>query len=161
MMDLQELRKWAAEMERSAEVLMTNSGGDKDMMSSAAGSSRVAWLLDQAAKEIATVTAQRDELLRAAVRVLNTSPKTCGSDTRQLDHFDACTDLGIVVERFAAVEQASDSGPVGINGQRDPDFPCDMFRNGKPSENNTCEGDGHYLCNECGHYRCDPPEESK
>ena len=52
------------------------------------------------------------------------------------------------------------NGPVGINGQRDPDHPCDMFRNGEPSERNTCDGDGHYLCNECGHYRCDPPEQS-
>lgn len=59
---------------------------------------------------------------------------------------------------IAAAEQGC--AAVGIDGQRDPDHPCDMFRNGKPSERNTCEGDGHYLCNECGHFRCDPPEQS-
>ena len=66
MMDLNEMRKWAGEMESSAEALMTASGGDKHMMSAAFGSSRVSWLLSQAASEIEGLKRQRDELLEAA-----------------------------------------------------------------------------------------------
>ncbi len=58
--DLPEMRKWALEMERSAEVQMANSGGDKDLMSSAFGSSRVALLLARAADAIDSLTTERD-----------------------------------------------------------------------------------------------------
>lgn len=77
MTDLKEVRKWAAEMERSSEVLLLASGGaDKSMMESAScarayscANSRVAGLLAQSANEIeqlraqlAAANAQRDEL---------------------------------------------------------------------------------------------------
>jgi len=34
---------------------------------------------------------------------------------------------------------------------RDPDFPCDWYtpRPPIPSDDTTCQSDGHYLCNEC------------
>lgn len=57
--------------------------------------------VDSLRAQLAAVTAQRDELLRAAVKVLNTSPRTSSSNPRELDHMDACTDLGVAVERIA------------------------------------------------------------
>ena len=38
----------------------------------------------------------------------------------------------------------------------EPDHPCDMFSPGKPT-NGGCQGDGHYLCGECGLFdeRCE------
>lgn len=44
-------------------------------------------------------------------------------------------------------------GPVGVPGQRDPEFPCCDFTPGKPHEYGHCYGDGHYLCEECGEMR--------
>lgn len=88
-------------------------------------------------------------------------PEDAAHDNGQYQCICATCGTSFVGHKRRVWCKACDKGPFGINGQRDPDYPCDMFRNGKPSENNTCEGDGHYLCNECGHYRCDPPEESK
>ncbi|MGH9462243.1 MAG: hypothetical protein ACRD1X_13555 [Vicinamibacteria bacterium] len=36
---------------------------------------------------------------------------------------------------------------VGMDGVRDPEAPCEVFRNGTPF--GRCETDGHYLCDEC------------
>ena len=44
--------------------------------------------------------------------------------------------------------------PVGVPGNRDPEHPCTWFAPGKPDGSNTCEGDGHYMCQEC--VRFDP-----
>lgn len=41
---------------------------------------------------------------------------------------------------------------LGMDGIRDPDFPCDSFRRGSPlppGAPGACETDGHYLCDEC------------
>lgn len=38
---------------------------------------------------------------------------------------------------------------LGMPGVRDPESPCDEFFPGKPSATNTCNGDGHYMCEEC------------
>jgi hypothetical protein len=38
---------------------------------------------------------------------------------------------------------------LGDPGVRDPDAICEEFFPGKPSETGSCEGDGHYLCEEC------------
>ena len=38
-------------------------------------------------------------------------------------------------------------GIVGLNGQRDPNYPCDSFIEGLPG--GFCNGDGHYLCRSC------------
>lgn len=38
--------------------------------------------------------------------------------------------------------------PDGTPGMRDVNSPCEYFQPGEPS-GLTCEGDGHYLCNEC------------
>jgi len=40
-------------------------------------------------------------------------------------------------------------GSTGGPGVRDTNAPCDMFSPGKPT-NGGCQGDGHYLCRECG-----------
>ena len=40
-------------------------------------------------------------------------------------------------------------GSTGGPGVRDTKAPCDMFSPGKPT-NGGCQGDGHYLCRECG-----------
>lgn len=61
--------------------------------------------------QLAAVTAQRDELLRAAVKVLNTSPRTSSSNPRELDHMDACTDLGVAVERIARAQPEQPQQP--------------------------------------------------
>lgn len=38
----------------------------------------------------------------------------------------------------------------GMPRVRDPDHPCDQFEPGDPSVTNSCQGDGHYMCLECG-----------
>lgn len=46
--------------------------------------------------------------------------------------------------------------PVGIPGRRDPDSRCHAYAPVAPIRNNVwfeCEGDGHYLCHECCHYK--------
>lgn len=40
---------------------------------------------------------------------------------------------------------------VGTDGIRDVNAPCEMFENGTPSVGNTCETDGHYVCDDCAH----------
>lgn len=40
---------------------------------------------------------------------------------------------------------------VGQPGVRDPEHLCDHFEPGEPHANNTCDGDGHYMCFECSH----------
>lgn len=44
--------------------------------------------------------------------------------------------------------------PVGVPGNRDPEFPCESYspRPIKPGDWGNCEGDGHYLCHECCHF---------
>lgn len=42
---------------------------------------------------------------------------------------------------------------TGEEGVRDTENPCVDFKFGKPHENNRCEGDGHYLCQECEHLK--------
>jgi hypothetical protein len=50
-------------------------------------------------------------------------------------------------------------GPMGIPGQRDPLSPCLEYQ---PTPYmgywDTCEGDGHYLCQECCHLYKELPE---
>lgn len=46
------------------------------------------------------------------------------------------------------VENVNGRTVFGQDGVRDPDAPCDGFKNGKPGDG-TCETDGHYLCMEC------------
>jgi hypothetical protein len=45
--------------------------------------------------------------------------------------------------------RAGCTGQTGMPGVRDTKNLCDMFRPGKPT-NGGCQGDGHYLCRECG-----------
>ena len=45
--------------------------------------------------------------------------------------------------------RAGCTGQTGMPGVRDTKHPCDMFSPGKPT-NGGCQGDGHYLCGECG-----------
>lgn len=45
--------------------------------------------------------------------------------------------------------RAGCTGQTGMPGVRDTKNPCDMFSPGKPT-NGGCQGDGHYLCRECG-----------
>ncbi len=47
-----------------------------------------------------------------------------------------------------------DKRPVGIPAQRDPDNPCESYspRIKYGGDWSDCQGDGHYLCNECCHY---------
>jgi hypothetical protein len=40
--------------------------------------------------------------------------------------------------------------PDGTPGIRDVDHPCEMFEPGHGCWLNDCQGDGHYLCQECG-----------
>lgn len=51
------------------------------------------------------------DLLRAAVKVSNTSPRTSSSNERELDHYDACTELGIVIERIARAQPEQPQQP--------------------------------------------------
>jgi len=61
--------------------------------------------------------------------------------------------------RFAYRRLCSKTGydgkkPVGIPAQRDPDSPCEYYSpKAWRGDWNDCCGDGHYLCNECCHYR--------
>jgi hypothetical protein len=43
--------------------------------------------------------------------------------------------------------------PVGVPGNRDPDHPCDIYspRPLRIGDFADCQGDGHYLCQECCH----------
>lgn len=45
------------------------------------------------------------------------------------------------------VPKLSGSTPDGTQGVRDKDAPCELFVTGVSS--GDCEGDGHYLCEEC------------
>lgn len=49
----------------------------------------------------------------------------------------------------ADLRRAGCTGQTGMPGVRDTKNPCDMFSPGKPT-NGGCQGDGHYLCRECG-----------
>ena len=41
----------------------------------------------------------------------------------------------------------------GVDGVRDVDNPCEMFKLGEPDPDaKECWGDGHYLCAECVHW---------
>lgn len=107
---------------------------------------------DRARADLAAIKAQQDEVLRAELLSLGRysieqKPNMVAIKAR------IERQMGRLAERRLA-----EGAPWGIDGQRDPDHPCDMFRNGKPSERNTCEGDGHALCNECGHYRMREPD---
>ena len=44
--------------------------------------------------------------------------------------------------------------PVGVPGNRDPDYPCQAYNPRSPKWNDwgKCEGDGHYLCHKCAHF---------
>lgn len=45
--------------------------------------------------------------------------------------------------------------PLGVPGNRDPQAPCTVYapRKWQPGDFQDCEGDGHYLCEGCAHYR--------
>ena len=49
--------------------------------------------------------------------------------------------------------------PVGIPGRRDPENPCHGFEPRRAGDKDWghCQGDGHYLCQECAHLEA--PEE--
>jgi hypothetical protein len=47
----------------------------------------------------------------------------------------------------ARAEELAAGSTFGADGVRDPDYPCEHFRNGTPA--GECESDGHYLCKEC------------
>lgn len=40
-----------------------------------------------------------------------------------------------------------------VKEMKHPDCPTDDFTNGEP--NGKCWGDGHYMCNDCKHFRPD------
>lgn len=66
------------------------------------------------------------------------------------------------------VDPAKGSGGpnVGDEGVRDPENPCAGFAPGEPSPGQGCQGDGHYLCQECvclevpAHNPHTPPDEA-
>lgn len=43
------------------------------------------------------------------------------------------------------------AGGTHVDGIRDPQFPCEVFRLGTPDTGGRCETDGHYVCDECVH----------
>lgn len=50
---------------------------------------------------------------------------------------------------------------TGEEGVRDSQNPCADFKFGQPHPMNRCEGDGHYLCNECmNHKTLEPTHET-
>ena len=50
---------------------------------------------------------------------------------------------------------------VGIPFNRDTQFPCEFFQPCKYGKGKgTCEGDGHYMCNECIEFEAQPAPES-
>lgn len=54
------------------------------------------------------------------------------------------------MEALAAEEQAEQSRGrtlFGVNGIRDPEYPCAEYRAG--AEYGTCYGDGHHMCRRC------------
>ncbi len=56
--------------------------------------------------------------------------------------------------RWRRHEGAYTKAPTGIPGHRDPDYPCNGYN---PSARFRldwrCDGDGHYLCEGCAHWR--------
>lgn len=51
---------------------------------------------------------------------------------------------------------------VGQDGIRDTQFPCDSFSLVPyGSGEGRCEGDGHYMCNECAEHQKEEDEEGK
>lgn len=51
--------------------------------------------------------------------------------------------------------------PHGIPGVRDPDHPCPIYapRKRELGDWSTCQGDGHYLCQECALLQRDEADE--
>lgn len=58
---------------------------------------------------------------------------------------------GMKLPCIAEAKPQPGEGHVGVSGERDPDHPCEEFRPGTPGTAGNCYGDGHFLCNECGH----------
>jgi hypothetical protein len=59
----------------------------------------------------------------------------------------------ILLFAYRRIAKPGRKKPVGIPGNRDPDFPCEAF---EPIPRDKyawadCETDGHYLCAECCH----------
>lgn len=50
---------------------------------------------------------------------------------------------------------------TGEEGVRDSQHPCADFYYGQPHHLNRCEGDGHYLCNECKNHKIEEPEDDE
>ena len=59
------------------------------------------------------------------------------------------------MNRFVAELEKLHQPPIqtgtGVPGQRDPGAPCVEFRPGNPRDGD-CEGDGHYLCDQCAEH---------
>jgi len=73
--------------------------------------------------------------------------------------------LQVVAVGVACLEQHGVVERQGLGDPhvRDPDAICTEFFPGKPSETAQCDGDGHYLCQEClmkKRSTMDPPEGS-
>lgn len=61
----------------------------------------------------------------------------------------------ILLWAYRKVIQPSETMPVGIPHNRDPEYPCPGY---EPTYNaniwwDNCETDGHYLCTECSHIK--------
>lgn len=54
-----------------------------------------------------------------------------------------------------------DEEPDGVPGRRDPEARCSAYapRERRPGEWGDCQGDGHYLCEECCHKAPEGEEE--
>lgn len=55
--------------------------------------------------------------------------------------------------KWLATIKATDTKPVGIPYQRDPEHPCNHYEPAKTGQWSfaDCETDGHYLCAKCCH----------
>lgn len=65
------------------------------------------------------------------------------ASVRQLNRF---------VAELKKLHQPQARTGTGIPGQRDPEFPCADFNTACPSGYGRCDGDGHYLCDECAEH---------
>jgi len=66
---------------------------------------------------------------------------------------EALADYGAVI-----LSDSDHQVGVGVAGIRDPLAPCAAFLPGAKYRSAGCDGDGHYLCRECRHWKQRQPE---
>jgi len=168
----EDLRKaldlWGDEMHKAASVCEEDGApvgiidGNRAIADSCHAGARC---IESLAARIADLEAERDAAMarcaEARVSVLRELRKWVATTTHGTPSSVYTNYLFREIDRLLAAAPPAETQPrFGAPGVRDPEFPCDQFDPGMPEIGNTCETDGHYLCQECGRRRL-PDDEAQ